>query len=58
MSYIKEFEAELAKQLQSGMDQATLTKWLSDKILESYKNGVVAGKRAAAILGQAKPRKA
>lgn len=51
MSYIKGFETELAKQLQSGMDQAALTKWVADKIVESYKNGLAAGRKRKSSSG-------
>jgi len=45
MSYIKEFEAELAKKLQSTEPPAAIAKWLSEKVLESYKNGLAAGRK-------------
>jgi len=45
MTYIEQFEAELAKKLQAGEDTAALAKWIRDKVLESYKNGLAAGKK-------------
>jgi len=44
MSYIKDFEAEFAKKLQGSEDSAAIVKWVSAKILESYKNGLAARK--------------
>jgi hypothetical protein len=47
MSYIKEFEAELAKKVQSTEDPAAIAKWVSEKVLESYKNGLAAGRKGS-----------
>jgi hypothetical protein len=45
MTYIEQFEAELVKKLQAGEDSAALGKWIREKVLESYKNGLAAGKK-------------
>ena len=44
-TYIEQFEAELAKKLQASESAVTLIKWACEKVLESYKNGLVAGKK-------------
>jgi len=55
MSYIQEFEAALTAKLESSAeDTASIVRWVSEKVLESYKNGLIAGqKRAAAKSGSA-----
>ncbi len=47
MSYIKEFETELMKKLNSSETGEAVVRWVSEKILESYKNGIAAGKKRA-----------
>ena len=42
MSYIEQFEAELVKKLQSAEDPAAIVRWVSEKVLESYRNGSLA----------------
>jgi uncharacterized membrane-anchored protein len=46
MSYIKEFEQELLRKLESSQDAASIVKWISEKVLESYKNGITAARKA------------
>jgi hypothetical protein len=45
MSYIAQFEAELGKKLRGAEDSAAIVRWVSGKILESYRNGVIAGRK-------------
>ena len=48
MSYITDFEGELTKKLEDGTDNTTaIVRWVSEKILESFKNGVIAGKKGS-----------
>jgi len=54
MSYIKDFEVELTKKLESGADTASIVRWISEKVLASYKNGIAAGKRGAHVQQPAK----
>ena len=46
MSYIKEFEQQLADKLNRNEDKASIVSWVSEKVLESYKHGIIAGKKA------------
>ena len=51
MSYVKLFEVELAaKLIKQGCpgDVGALVQWVSEKVLESYKNGLVTGRKRAA----------
>jgi uncharacterized membrane-anchored protein len=49
MSYIEQFEQELSKKLTSSETGEQIVRWVSEKILESYKNGIVAGRKKAAV---------
>jgi hypothetical protein len=48
MSYIEQFEKELATKLTSGETGEAIVSWVSEKVLESYKNGIAAGRKKAA----------
>jgi hypothetical protein len=49
MSYIQNFEAELAAKLASGTeDAAAIVRFASEKMVESYRNGMAAGRKRAA----------
>ena len=51
MTYVKQFEVELAANLiKQGCpgDVGALVQWVSEKVLESYKNGLVTGRKRAA----------
>jgi hypothetical protein len=48
MTYITDFEGELTKKLEDGTDNTTaIVRWVSEKILASYKNGIIAGKKGS-----------
>ena len=49
MSYIKEFESELAAKLENAEDTASIVRWMSEKILESYRNGITAGRKGDTV---------
>jgi hypothetical protein len=57
MSYIETFEAELMDKLQGSEDAAAIVKWVSEKVLESYKNGITAGrKRGGQVMSKGQSR--
>jgi hypothetical protein len=65
MSYIQEFEQQLATKLESGTeDTAAIVRWVSEKVLASYRNGITAGQKGATVKRQGQsparvsPRKA
>jgi len=43
MGYMQEFEVELRKQLSGGDTEATV-KWIKQRLLDSYRNGLAAQK--------------
>jgi hypothetical protein len=43
MSYIDEFERELPKKLEAAEETAAVVRWVSERVLESYRNGITAG---------------
>lgn len=58
MTYIEQFEAELMKKLEgSTEDTATIVRWVSEKVLESYRNGITAGKNGTQVIRPGKSRR-
>ena len=49
MSYINEFETELMRKLNSSETGEEVVRWVSEKILESYRNGIAAGQKGATV---------
>jgi uncharacterized membrane-anchored protein len=45
MSYIEKVEAELVKKLGSHEEIKSVVRWVSERILESYKNGIISGRK-------------
>ena len=58
MSYIADFEAELARKLDAGTeDTAAIVRFVSEKVLESYRNGITAGQKGATVKRQGMSRR-
>ena len=57
MTYIKQFEAELLEKLNGMEDEESIVHWVSEKILESYRNGITAGQNGAQVIRQGKSRR-
>ena len=57
MTYIEQFEAELAKKLEGAEDTATIVRWVSEKVLESYRNGITAGQKGAQVIRKGQSRR-
>ena len=58
MSYIQDFEQELARKLESGTeDTASIVRFVSEKVLESYRNGITAGQKGATVKRQGESRR-
>jgi len=57
MSYIDQFEAELVKKLQSNEAPAAIVRWVSEKVLESYRNGIKAGQKGTQVIRDGKSRR-
>ena len=49
MSYMQEFEKELVDKLGDGTAEADVIKWVCEKVLESYRNGIKAGERGETV---------
>ena len=54
MTYIEQFNAELTKKLEATDDTAAIVQWVSGKMLESYKNGIIAGRKEANVMSKGK----
>jgi hypothetical protein len=57
MSYIEQFEAELLKKLNGAENTATIVRWVSEKVLESYRNGIAAGQKGATVIRKGESRR-
>jgi hypothetical protein len=57
MSYIKEFETELTKKLESADETASIVRWISEKVLESYRNGITAGQKGVQVIRKGESRR-
>ena len=57
MSYIQQFETELAKKLESAESTPTIVRWVSEKVLESYRNGITAGQNGVTVKRQGTSRR-
>ena len=57
MSYIKDFEIELTTKLNSNEDTASIVRWIAEKVLESYKNGIAAWQKGAQVIRKGESRR-
>jgi hypothetical protein len=57
MTYMDKFEAELIKKLEGPGDTASIVRWVCEKLLESYRNGITAGKNGAVVKRPGKSRR-
>jgi hypothetical protein len=57
MTYIEQFEAELLKKLNGTEDEASIVRWVSEKVLESYRNGITAGQNGAQVKRKGESRR-
>lgn len=57
MTYIAEFETELIKKLNGNEDEASIVRWISEKVLESYRNGITAGQKGTQVIRKGQSRR-
>jgi hypothetical protein len=57
MSYITEFEQELKSKLKSTEGEESIVRWVSEKVLESYRNGIKAGQKGQQVIRDGKSRR-
>ena len=57
MSYLHDFEAELAKKLAVENDNDALVRWIGEKVLESYRNGIKAGNSGVQVKRDGRSRR-
>ncbi len=57
MSYIESFEQELIAKLNGNEDEASVVRWVSEKVLESYRNGITAGQKGATVKRKGQSRR-
>ena len=57
MSYITDLESELTQKLESAEDTTSVVRWISEKVLESYRNGITAGQNGAQVKRKGESRR-
>jgi hypothetical protein len=58
MTFIQQFETELTKKLENGTDNtAAIVRWASEKVLESYRNGITAGQKGTPVIRKGQSRR-
>ena len=57
MTYIEQFEAELIEKLGATEETETIVRWISETVLESYRNGITAGQKGATVIRKGKSRR-
>ena len=57
MSYISDFETELTKKLIGNETADSVVRWVSEKVLESYRNGITAGQKGAQVIRKGQSRR-
>ena len=57
MTYIEQFETELRKKYDEAQDEEVLFKWISEKVLESYRNGITAGQKGTQVIRKGQSRR-
>ena len=57
MSYIDNFETELANKLASGEESGSVIRWVSEKVLQSYRNGIAAGQKGEQVIRKGQSRR-
>ena len=56
-SYIEQFEQELVAKLNGNEDTASIVRWVAERVLESYKNGIAAGQKGAQVIRKGESRR-
>ena len=58
MSCLGDFETELFAKIEHGSeDSAAIVRWVSVKVLESYRNGITAGRAGKTVIRQGDSRR-
>ena len=57
MRYFQTFEMELLKLLNGNASEQEIVRWASEKVLESYRNGLTAGGKGETVKRQGKSRR-
>jgi hypothetical protein len=57
MGYLQQFDQELLRMLESGVDNVDVVRFASEAVLESFRNGVKAGKNGEHVIRDGKSRR-
>ncbi len=58
MTFIELFEQELARLIEdTGTPTSEIVRWASERVLESYRNGIAAGQKGTAVARKGESRR-
>lgn len=57
MTFIEQFERQLGGMMEIEPDAAEIIRWASEKVLESYRNGIKAGREGATVKRDGRSRR-
>lgn len=57
MTFIEQFERQLAGMMETEQDVSRIIRWASEKVLESYRNGIKAGRDGVTVKRDGKSRR-
>lgn len=57
MTFIEQFELQLAGMMETEADVSRIVRWASEKVLESYRNGITAGRNGETVKRKGKSRR-
>ena len=57
MTFMQKFEEEFTKKLLSSEKTETLVRWVCERVLESYRNGITYGRQGGMVKRQGESRR-
>jgi len=57
MTFIQQFETDLKAKLEGTEELEAVIRWASERVLESYRNGLTAGGKGAKVIRQGESRR-
>ena len=57
MNYMNEFEGELRGKLNSSLGEDAIVEWVCESVLQSYRNGIKAGRKGNSVIRDGKSRR-
>jgi hypothetical protein len=57
MTFIQQFEADLKAKLEGPEELEAIIRWASERVLESYRNGITAGQKGGTVIRKGESRR-